>query len=42
LRALKRGTLFVVPGWRYKFLVSVLTKLPTRVKLYLEAPRRRR
>lgn len=41
LRALTRGTLFVVPGWRYKLLVAVLTKLPARVKLYLEAPRRR-
>jgi uncharacterized protein len=42
LRALRRGTLFVVPGWRYKLLVSVLTKLPIRLKLYMEAPRRGR
>jgi uncharacterized protein len=40
LRALNRGTLFVVPGWRYKLLVSVLTKLPTRLKLYFETPGR--
>jgi short-subunit dehydrogenase len=42
LRALNRGTLFVVPGWRYKLIVGVLTKLPTRLKLYFEAPRRAR
>jgi uncharacterized protein len=40
LRALNRGTLFVVPGWRYKVLVCILTKLPAWLKLYLEAPRR--
>jgi uncharacterized protein len=37
LSALARGTLFVVPGWRYKLLVGVLTKLPIRLKLYLES-----
>jgi short-subunit dehydrogenase len=42
LRALNRGTLFVVPGWRYKMLLAILTKLPSRVKLYLEAPGRTR
>jgi short-subunit dehydrogenase len=42
LHALKRGTLFVVPGWRYKLLVAVLTKLPRWLKLYVEAPRRGR
>jgi hypothetical protein len=40
LRALNRGTLFVVPGWRYKLLVGILTKLPAPLKLYMEAPRR--
>jgi uncharacterized protein len=42
LHALTRGTLFVIPGWRYKMLVGILTKAPTWLKLYLEAPRRSR
>jgi short-subunit dehydrogenase len=37
LAALERGTLIVVPGWRYRLLVGVLTKLPLRLKTYLEA-----
>jgi len=37
LKALARGTLFVVPGWRYKLIVALLTKLPTWLKLYLES-----
>ena len=37
LRALARGTLFVVPGWRYKLLIGVLTKLPTWLKVRLES-----
>jgi short-subunit dehydrogenase len=37
LHALNRGTLFVVPGWRYKLLLGILTRLPSRLKLYLEA-----
>jgi short-subunit dehydrogenase len=42
LRALARGTLFVVPGWRYKLIVAVLTKLPASLKLYLEGAARTR
>ncbi len=37
LDALARGHLIVVPGWRYRLLVAVLTKLPLRLRLYLEA-----
>ncbi len=39
LKALAGGSLIVVPGWRYKLLVAVLTKLPFRLKLHLEASR---
>ena len=37
LSALPRGTLFVVPGWRYKLIVAILTKLPSWLKLRAEA-----
>jgi short-subunit dehydrogenase len=37
LAALSGGGLIVVPGWRYRLLVGLLTKLPLRLKLYLEA-----
>jgi len=39
LRALAGGSLFAVPGWRYKFMISVLTKLPIWLKLRLVASR---
>jgi short-subunit dehydrogenase len=39
LRALAKGTVFVVPGWRYKVLVAILRRLPFRLKLRIEAPR---
>jgi short-subunit dehydrogenase len=42
LKGLARGSLFVVPGWRYQLLVAVLTKLPFWLKLRLEASRRDR
>jgi short-subunit dehydrogenase len=32
LAALKRGELYVIPGWRYRFLVGVLKLLPMRMK----------
>jgi hypothetical protein len=28
LKGLQRGTLFVVPGWRYKLIVSLLRLMP--------------
>jgi short-subunit dehydrogenase len=37
LRALPTGKLFVVPGWRYKVLVGMLSVLPARLRLVLEA-----
>jgi short-subunit dehydrogenase len=37
LSALSRRSLFVVPGWRYKLLIAVLTKLPSWVKLRVQA-----
>jgi short-subunit dehydrogenase len=37
LTALARGTLRVVPGWRYKLIVAVVTRLPIRLKLYVES-----
>jgi short-subunit dehydrogenase len=40
LRGLDSGKLFVVNGWRYKLLVSILTKVPLWLKLRLEASRR--
>ena len=37
LRALASGQLFVVPGWRYKLIVGMLSILPIRLRLLLEA-----
>jgi short-subunit dehydrogenase len=44
LRALQLGKLFVIPGWRYKAIVSLISKLPTSLRLSLEkaGPRKRR
>jgi len=37
LEGLRRKRLYVVPGWRYRFLTSLVTKLPTSVRLAVEA-----
>lgn len=37
LRALPRGKLLVVPGWRYKLIVGLLSVLPAWLRLTLEA-----
>ena len=37
LRGLERGKLFVIPGWRYKLLVALGTRLPTWLKLALQS-----
>jgi len=37
LDGLRRGKLFVIPGWRYRLLTSLVTKLPTRLRLAVEA-----
>jgi len=36
LEGLRRRKLFVIPGWRYRLLVSVLTKLPSATRIGLE------
>jgi short-subunit dehydrogenase len=36
LKALQRGKLIAVPGWRYKALVSLVSKLPTPMRLAFE------
>jgi short-subunit dehydrogenase len=37
LEGLRRGKLFVIPGWRYRVLVSLLTKLPSSLRVALES-----
>jgi hypothetical protein len=37
LRALESGKLFVIPGWKYKLVVAFLTKIPTALRLKVEA-----
>jgi short-subunit dehydrogenase len=36
LKALPRGKLFVVPGWRYQAIVALVSKLPTPLRLAFE------
>lgn len=37
LKALPKGKLFVVPGWRYQALVTLLSMLPAQLRLAIEA-----
>ncbi|MGC2028385.1 MAG: SDR family NAD(P)-dependent oxidoreductase, partial [Steroidobacteraceae bacterium] len=37
LKALRRGKLVVVPGWRYKAIIALVLKLPTPLRLAFEA-----
>ena len=37
IEGLRRRKLFVVPGWRYKLALAMLTKLPTPLRLGVEA-----
>jgi short-subunit dehydrogenase len=37
LRGLDRGKLYVVPGWRYKLLVAIGTRLPMALRLAMQA-----
>lgn len=37
LKALGQGKLMVVPGWKYKLIVAVVSKLPTPLRLAFEA-----
>ncbi len=40
LAGLDRDKLFVIPGWRYKWLAAIVRALPFWLKLKLETPRR--
>lgn len=42
LDALRRGKLFVIPGWRYKLIVAVVTKLPAWIRLAIQSAVSRR
>jgi hypothetical protein len=42
LEGLQRGKLFIVPGWRYRVLTAILTKVPASLRLALEASTGRR
>lgn len=37
LEGLRRDKLFVVPGWRYRLITSLISKLPTALRLGVEA-----
>jgi short-subunit dehydrogenase len=37
LAALSSGKLFVIPGWRYKLIIAMMSKLPWWLKIRLEA-----
>lgn len=37
IRGLRRNKLFVIPGWRYRLITSLITKLPSAVRLQIEA-----
>jgi short-subunit dehydrogenase len=37
LDGLRRRKLFVIPGWRYRLLTMLLTKLPTAARLKMES-----
>ena len=37
LEGLHRRKLFVIPGWRYRLIVTFLTKIPTAVRLLVES-----
>jgi short-subunit dehydrogenase len=42
LAALPSGTLYVIPGWKYRLIVGVATKLPAWLRLRLESQPLRR
>ena len=42
LAGLARGQLFVIPGWRYRLICMLITKLPTSLRLHFEARASRR
>ena len=42
LDGLRRGKLFVIPGWRYRLLTAVVSKLPIGLRLVVESGTERR
>jgi short-subunit dehydrogenase len=42
LRGLRRGQLFVVPDWKYKMLVNVVSRLPVGLRVWGEGKRNRK
>jgi short-subunit dehydrogenase len=39
LKGLKKGQLYVIPGWRYRLLTAIISKLPSKVRLAVELSR---
>jgi len=39
LKGLRNGQLYVIPGWRYRLLTSLISKLPSRLRLAVETSR---
>jgi short-subunit dehydrogenase len=39
LAGLRDARLFVIPGWRYRVLIAIVSKLPTRLRLAVESAR---
>lgn len=37
LEGLRRGKLFVIPGWRYRLMIALFSKLPAALRLSIEA-----
>ena len=42
LAGLEKGKLFVIPGWRYRLLTALVSKLPSDVRILVESARRGR
>lgn len=42
LDGLRRRKLFVIPNWRYRLLTSIVSKMPTALRLYVETQTSRR
>jgi short-subunit dehydrogenase len=39
LQGLKTGELYVIPGWRYRLLTAIISKLPSKMRLAVEQAR---
>jgi hypothetical protein len=40
LSGLERGQLYVIPGWRYRLLTALVSKLPSRLRIGVESMRK--